>query len=68
MSPYYYMCICFLAIEKLMNASTRRPETIATEINGTNSKIDSNIIIIIENADNYFFASNLSSKIRCKFI
>jgi hypothetical protein len=41
-----------------MNASTRRPETIATEINGTNSKIDSNIIIIIENADNYFFASN----------
>jgi hypothetical protein len=35
----------FLAIEKLMNANTRRPDTIMTEINGTNSKIDSSIII-----------------------
>jgi hypothetical protein len=29
-----------------MNANTRRPETIATEINGTNCKIDSSMIII----------------------
>jgi hypothetical protein len=36
----------FLAIEKLMNANMRRPETIMTEINGTNNKIDSSMIII----------------------
>ena len=40
------LCIFFLAIEKPMNESTKRPETIITEINGINSKIDSSIILL----------------------
>jgi hypothetical protein len=47
----------FLNSEKLMKASTSRPDTIVAEIRGRYDKMDSTIFIV-ENSVNQIFALN----------